>query len=162
MTRAIYPGTFDPVTNGHIDLIFRARHLFKSLIVAVAENPAKKPSFSLPQRIDMLENSLKELSMKDVEVISFDSLLVNCARDHDAAVIIRGLRAVSDFEYELQMAFINRKQNDKLETIFMMPAQDLVYLSSSVVKELACFGGCIKNLVPKYVYNKLKEKFAGS
>ncbi|MGA1824935.1 MAG: pantetheine-phosphate adenylyltransferase [bacterium] len=158
MTLALYPGTFDPVTNGHIDLILRAKRLFKSVLVAVAESPGKKPYFSLSQRIDMLENSLKELSISDVRVLPFQSLLVDCARENNAAVIIRGLRVVSDFEYELQMALINRKQYSEVETIFMMPDQDLIYLSSSVVKELASFGGCIKNLVPNYVFKKFRNQ----
>ncbi|MGA1867308.1 MAG: pantetheine-phosphate adenylyltransferase [bacterium] len=161
MTIALYPGTFDPVTNGHIDLMLRARRIFKSVLVAVAENPSKKPYFSLAQRIDMIENSLKERSIDDVRAVSFNSLMVDCAKEYKAAVIIRGLRAVSDFEYELQMALINRKLYSKVETIFMTPDQDLIFLSSSTVKELARFGGCIKNFVPQYVYEKIREYSGG-
>ena len=159
MVKAIYPGTFDPITNGHMDLIHRAKRLFKTLIVAVAQNPVKDPLFTISKRIELVENALTECNILNVSVIAFNKLLVHCAKEQNASVIVRGLRAVSDFEYELQMALINRKQNDNIETIFMMPDQDKIYLSSSVVKELAAFGGSLKCLVPQCVYRELKKEF---
>ncbi|MGA1844584.1 MAG: pantetheine-phosphate adenylyltransferase [bacterium] len=155
--RAIYPGTFDPITNGHLDLIVRGNLLFHTLIVAVAENPLKTPSFGIEERLSMIREAVHECP--DVEVVSFNSLLVDCVHTHNAQVIIRGLRAVSDFEYELQMALVNRKQDEHIETVFMMPDENHIYLSSSIVKELAQFGGNIDTMVPPGVAERLKRLY---
>ncbi|MGA1790624.1 MAG: pantetheine-phosphate adenylyltransferase [bacterium] len=151
---AIYPGSFDPITNGHLDLIIRGNKLFRKLIVAVAENPLKKPFFSLEERMLMVREAVK--AYPEVDVVPFDSLLIDCVREHNAQVIIRGLRAVSDFEYELQMALVNRQQDENIETVFMMPDENHIYLSSSIVKELALFGGRTEDMVPSSVVEKLK------
>lgn len=156
MIKAIYPGTFDPPTNGHLDLIDRSAKLFDVLIVAIGEQPTKKPLFSLEERIKML----KELcaSYPNVEVDHFRGLLVEYAREKGASLIIRGLRAVSDFEYEMQMALINRKLAPDIETIFLMTSERWSFLSSSLVKEVAFLGGCVRDLVPPLVEKYLKEK----
>ena len=155
--RAIYPGTFDPITNGHLDLIIRGNRLFRTLIIAVAENPLKTPSFGIEERLAMIREAVQECP--DVEVVSFNSLLVDCVHTYNAQVIIRGLRAVSDFEYELQMALVNRQQDEHIETVFMMPDENHIYLSSSIVKELAQFGGNIDNMVPPGVAERLKRLY---
>ena len=152
---AIYPGSFDPITNGHLDLILRGDKLFRKLIVAVAENSLKSHFFSIGERVAMVREAVKQYP--DVDVVSFDCLLVDCLRKHKANVIIRGLRAVSDFEYELQMALVNRKQDETIETVFMMPDENHIYLSSSIVKELAQFGGAIDDMVPPCVAKRLKK-----
>ncbi|MEZ0344704.1 MAG: pantetheine-phosphate adenylyltransferase [Caldimicrobium sp.] len=158
---AIYPGTFDPITNGHLDLIKRALQFFDKIIVAIGENPAKKPLFSVEERIFMVKEALKEAGLNEkVEVESFSGLLVDFAREKDACVIIRGLRAVSDFEYEMQLALMNRKLSNSIDTIFLMPSLRYIFLSSSIIKEAALFGGKIDDLVPKIVAQKLKEKFS--
>lgn len=155
--RAVYPGTFDPITNGHLDLIERSLMIFDELIVAVAHNPDKSPLFSVKERVNMIKETT--VKMKRVIVSDFDGLLINFARDSNAQVIIRGLRAISDFEYEFQMALMNRKLNDNIETVFMMPHQAYSFLSSRMVKEIASYGGCIKGLVPECVEKKLLSKF---
>ena len=144
MKIAVYPGSFDPVTNGHLDIMERGAKLFDKLIVAVAKNPGKEPLFSLEERISMLEESLSHLS--NVEVSCFKGLLVEFARAQQATAILRGLRALSDFEYEFQMASINKKIGD-IETVFMMTSNDYAFLSSSAVKEVASLGGCVKGFV---------------
>ncbi len=154
---AIYPGSFDPITNGHLDLIIRGNKFFRKLIVAVAENPIKRPFFSIEERLAMVRDAVK--ACPEVDVIPFDCLLIECVRKCDAQVIIRGLRAVSDFEYELQMALVNRQQDENIETVFMMPDENHIYLSSSIVKELAQFGGKIEDMVPPCVAKKLKKLF---
>ncbi|MBN2373496.1 pantetheine-phosphate adenylyltransferase [bacterium] len=154
---AIYPGSFDPITNGHLDLILRGSKLFRRLIVAVAKNSIKRHFFSIVERVEMVKEAVKPYT--DVEVVSFDCLLIDCVKKYKANVIIRGLRAVSDFEYELQMALVNRKQDASIETIFMMPDENHIYLSSSVVKELAQFGGAIDDMVPPCVAERLKGLF---
>lgn len=151
---AIYPGSFDPITNGHLDLIGRGTKIFSRLIVAVAANPLKRPFFSIAERVSMVKEAIK--TYPNIEVISFDCLLMKCVREHNANVIIRGLRAVSDFEYELQIALVNRKQDEDIETVFMMPDENHIYLSSSIVKELAHFGGIIDDMVPPCVAERLK------
>lgn len=153
---AIYPGSFDPITNGHIDLIRRGRKLFSKLIVAVAAYPLKSPYFDIHERIAMVKEAVKPF--KGVEVISFDCLLIECVKTHNAQVIIRGLRAVSDFEYELQMALVNRQQDENIETVFMMPDENHIYLSSSIVKELAHYGGRIEDMVPSCVAARFKKR----
>jgi len=157
---AIYPGTFDPITNGHIDIIERGLVIFDYLIIAVALNPKKAPLFNIEERIEMIEESLGRHPKVSVE--TFNGLLVEEAERRKARVILRGLRAVSDFEYEFQMALMNRKLNNKIETVFMMTGEAYSYLSSSVVKEIAGLGGQVDGLVPKIVSARLKEKFAGT
>ncbi len=155
---AVYPGSFDPVTNGHIDLIKRTLGIMDELIVAVVKNPEKKPLFSVEERVEILKEVTKDL--KDVRIDSFDELLVDYAKKIGAKTIIRGLRAISDFEYEFQMALMNRKLNKEIETVFMMPSARYSYLSSSMIKEVVSFGGSLCELVPKIVEERLKEKLA--
>ena len=153
---AIYPGTFDPVTNGHLDVISRASTIFDRLVVAVARNLDKDPLFAVKERIEMLDIVTRDLV--NVEIEAFDGLLVDYARAKKARVIVRGIRVVSDYEYELQMAWMNRKIEPDIETVFMMPAEAYSYLSSRLVKELARFGGLPKGLVPPLVEERLREK----
>jgi len=153
---AIYPGSFDPVTKGHLDLIARGAQIFDQLIVAVAQNSEKDPLFDAKERVEMLEAVTFEY--KNVEVDLFDGLLVNYARSQNARIILRGIRAVSDYEYELQMAMMNRKIEEQLETVFMIPAMAYSYLSSRLVKELARLGGPVKDLVPPIVEERLRAK----
>lgn len=157
MNIGIYPGSFDPITYGHLDIIERSAKLFNRLIVAVMTNPQKKPLFTVKDRVEMIEDSIKHLP--NVEVDSFNGLLVDFARRKKARVIVKGLRAVSDFEYELQMALMNKKLDNDMETIFIMTNSKYSYLSSSVVKEVASFGGCVSGLVPSIVEKELKNKF---
>lgn len=154
---AIYPGSFDPVTNGHLDLITRASNIFDKLIVAVAHNFEKDPLFTEKERVEMLETVT--FKWTNVEVDVFDGLLMDYARAKNANVIVRGIRAVSDYEYELQMAMMNRKIEPDVETVFMLPAEQYSYLSSRLVKELARFGGPIKEFVPSIVQERLSVKF---
>ncbi|NPA48511.1 MAG: pantetheine-phosphate adenylyltransferase [Thermodesulfobacteria bacterium] len=158
---AVYPGTFDPITNGHIDLIQRALRIFDRLIVAIGENPAKKPLFTLEERLEMVKGAISDFPCRDrVEVASFSGLLVDFAAQRGAKVIVRGLRAVSDFEYEFQLALMNRRLNRHIDTIFLMPGFKWIFISSTIVKEAARFGGNISGLVPKNVEEKLREKFS--
>lgn len=157
MNIGIYPGSFDPITNGHLDIIKRSSKLFDTLIVAVLSNPQKKALFTVDERINMIKESVKDISK--VEIDSFTGLLVDFAKIKKADVIVKGLRAVSDFEYELQMALMNKKLDNNMETIFIMTSSKYSYLSSSVVKEVASFGGCISTLVPPIVEERLKEKY---
>ena len=152
---AIYPGTFDPVTNGHIDIIRRALNIFDKLIVSVALNPRKNPLFTIEQRVDFIQEGIKGL--KHVEILPFDNLLTDLAQANNATVIIKGLRAVTDFEYELQMGLMNRNLDESMETLFMIPSQEYSFLSSSFVKEIAKHGGDIHKLVPRAVAKKLSE-----
>ena len=153
--RALYPGSFDPLTNGHMDLIERAVSLFGEVVVAVLSNPSKRPAFSVEERIEQIRTATGHLS--GVEVISFDGLTVNCAVTHRADLILRGLRAMSDFEYELQIAHTNRSLADDLETVFMATTARHSFLSSSVVKEVARFGGSIDHMVPPEVAKELNS-----
>lgn len=156
MIRAVYPGTFDPVTNGHLDVIERAAKIFDELIVAVTTNPAKTPWFTLEERVEMLKECCSHLP--NVTIEAFDGLLVNFVRQKGAKVIIKGLRAVTDFDYEFQMAAINRKLAPEIETLFLMTSLPYAYLSSSAVKEVASLNGCLKDLVPENVAKRLKQK----
>jgi pantetheine-phosphate adenylyltransferase len=153
---AIYPGSFDPVTNGHLDLIARGAMIFDKLIVAVAHNMEKDPLFAVKERVELLETAT--FDWKNVEVDVFDGLLMDYARSKNARVVVRGIRAVSDYEYELQMAMMNRHIEPSVETVFMLPAQQYSYLSSRLVKELARLGGTIKDLVPPIVEERLRAK----
>ncbi len=151
---AIYPGTFDPITNGHLDIINRAKCLFDKIIVAVAANPGKQPRFDLESRVDFVQRSISILS--NVEVKPFDNLLVRFAKDQDAQIIIRGLRAVSDFEYELQMGYTNSTLDSTIETVYLMPTLQNAFISSSVVRSLLDYDGKIDHLVPKPVISMIK------
>lgn len=157
MKRAICPGTFDPVTNGHLDIIRRGLGIFDEIIIAVAENPKKKPLFSVKERVELVRKSLKDL--KNVKVEAFHGLLVDYVKSKNGVAIIRGLRAVSDFEYELQMALMNRRLDTGIETVFMMPSEEFSFLTSTVVKEVASFGGAVTRLVPAAAEAALKKKF---
>ena len=153
---AIYPGSFDPITNGHLDLIGRAGSLFSKVVVAVADNSGKNPLFTLEERMKMITQAVKR--HKNVEADCFSGLLVDYAKTKKARVLLRGLRAVSDFEYELQMALMNRNLNDGVETLFMTPKDSYTYLSSSLIKEIARLGGDIGPFVPPVVEESLRKK----
>ncbi len=159
MKRAVYPGTFDPITNGHLDLIERGLRIFDEIIIAVAPNPKKRPLFDLNERIALIEEAIK--GYKNVSVESFDCLLVDYVKKKGAVAIIRGLRAVSDFEYELQMALMNRRLSHGVETVFMMPSEEYSFLSSTMVKEVASLCGSVRDFVPEHVERALKKKFQG-
>jgi pantetheine-phosphate adenylyltransferase len=154
---ALFPGTFDPFTNGHLDLTRRAARLFDRVVVAVAESPAKGALFPMAERLDMIRSTVR--SLKRVEVVEFSDLVVELARRVEADVIIRGLRAVSDFEFEFQMALMNRKLSPALEVAFLMPSMQYTYLNSTLVKEVARLGGSVKGLVPGPVEERLRERF---
>ena len=157
-TIALYPGTFDPITHGHTVLVQRAARLFDQVIVAVATNASKKPLFTLEERVDLARKVLQ--GVDGVSVIGFDTLLVDCAREHGANVILRGLRAVSDFEYEFQMAGMNRHLAPEIETVFMTPGEQESYISASLVKEIASLGADVAEFVAPAVQAALAEKFA--
>ncbi|MCL6518823.1 MAG: pantetheine-phosphate adenylyltransferase [Armatimonadetes bacterium] len=157
MIRAVYPGSFDPVTNGHMDIIKRAASLFDELIVAVAPNIGKKPLFDVVERVEMLREVCR--SLPNVRVDSFTGLLVRYAKAQGATVIVKGLRALSDFEFEFEMALMNRRLDSGIETVFMMTNAEYSYLSSSIVREVASFGGSVKGLVPEIVEKRLISKF---
>jgi pantetheine-phosphate adenylyltransferase len=144
--RAIYPGTFDPITNGHVDIIERAAEMFDEIVVAVAQNKAKKPMFTVEERVTMVKKATKSFS--NVKVISFHSLLVDLSDELDANIIVRGIRAVSDFEYEFQMGYANSSLKKELETIFLMPSLEYAFISSSIVRSILPFDGKIEHLVP--------------
>lgn len=155
-TTAIYPGTFDPITNGHSDLIVRASKLFDRVIVAVAINPGKKPLFTLDERVELAQASLRGLD--NVEVCGFEGLLIDVAMEMNANIIIRGLRAVSDFEHEFQLASMNRKMQPEIETLFLTPAEQFTFISSSLVREIATLGGDVSDFVSPVVMSALKAK----
>ncbi|NWG13082.1 MAG: pantetheine-phosphate adenylyltransferase [Acidobacteria bacterium] len=157
---AVYPGTFDPVTYGHVDLIKRGAAIFDHLYVAVLKNTDKLPLFTVEERVEMLEEVVR--AFRNVSVTTFCGLLVDYAEKVGASVIVRGIRAVSDYEYELQMAMMNRRLSARVETVFMMPAEAYSYLSSRLVKEISLLGGSVKGLVPPGVEKRLKKKHLGA
>jgi len=157
MKRAIYPGTFDPITNAHIDIVKRAKKLFDIVIIAIAQPRHKNPLFTLEERLFLVKESLKD--MENLEVLTFDGLLVDLCKKLNVNVLIRGIRAVSDFDYEFQIAWMNRKLFNDIETIFLMPSEEYFFLSSSLVKEVAMLGGNIDNFVPEIVKFELLKKF---
>ena len=154
---ALYPGTFDPITLGHVDIIQRSSKLFDRVIVTLAKNVNKKPLFSVEERIAMITDAVRDL--ENVEVEAFDGLLINFARQRGISVIVRGLRAISDFEYEFQMALMNRQMAEEITTVFLMPHEKFTYLNSTIIRDVASFGGDIKKFTTPFVANKLKEKF---
>jgi pantetheine-phosphate adenylyltransferase len=155
-TIAIYPGSFDPLTNGHVDIIQRGSRLFDRIVIAILLNVEKSPLFSVAERVEIARDVFA--AYPNVEVDTFDGLLVEYARHKRAGVIVRGLRAISDFEYEMQMALMNRHLNPEVETVFMMPAETYTYVSSRLVKEVVALGGSVTNLVPEVVEERLREK----
>jgi pantetheine-phosphate adenylyltransferase len=161
MRRAIYPGSFDPVTNGHLDIIARGCKLFDEIIIAILVNPEKRSLFSIDERREMLTDVLSEIECGEcrLRVEDFQGLLVEYAVRREADAIVRGIRAISDYEYELQMALMNRRLEPRIETVFMMPAEAYSYLSSRLVKEVAALGASVEGLVPKRIEDRMKEKF---
>lgn len=157
MRICVYPGSFDPITNGHLDIIERASWLFDKLIVGVLVNTSKSPLFTVEERIRFIKENCTHLD--NIEVDGFEGLLIDFMKQKNATTIVKGLRAVSDFEYEFQMALMNKKLNPKIETIFMMTNSEYSYLSSSLVKEVARFGGCIKGLIPSIVEKEIFKKY---
>ena len=158
MTVALYPGTFDPLTNGHLDLIKRSVRMFDKVIVAIFENPMKGPLFSVEERRRLIEESIRGLGNIEIDTFS-NTLLVFYAKQRQAHVIIRGLRAIADFEYEFQMTLMNRRLDEDIETVFLMPREEYTYVASRLIKEVAAYGGNVEELVPPPVALALKEKF---
>jgi pantetheine-phosphate adenylyltransferase len=156
---AIYPGSFDPLTNGHVDIIQRGSRLFDRIVIAILLNIEKAPLFTVQERVEIAREVFRDYP--NVEVDTFDGLLVEYARRKRASVIVRGLRAISDFEYEMQMALMNRHLNPEVETVFMMPAETYTYVSSRIVKEVVALGGSVTNLVPSIVESRLRDKRLG-
>ena len=157
MRTAIYPGTFDPITLGHLDVLNRASHIFDKVIIAVAPNESKQPTLSLEMRKQLIDENIRELT--NIEIQSFDGLVVDFAKKIGAIALIRGLRAVSDFEYELQMAQMNRNLDDQIETLFLVPNEAYTFVSSRLIKQVAMYGGDISKFVPANVFEALKEHF---
>ncbi len=161
MTRIVYPGTFDPITNGHLDVVTRALHMFDEVVLAIAADSTKKPLFSLEERKELAAAALTPSFGKQVRVVTFQGLLIDFTREQGARAILRGLRAISDFEFEFQMALMNRKLCDEIETIFLMPKDSYSYLSSTIIKEVGRLGGDISAFVPPLIEAAMRRKFAG-
>lgn len=159
--RAIYPGSFDPITYGHIDIVRRAKKIFSRLVIAIVANPNKEPLFSIAERVRITEEALAEVGICGIEVISYDGLLIDCAKAIGAAAVVRGLRVGSDFDYEFQLALTNRDLDSDIETVLLMTAGRYSFLSSSIVKEVKRYGGDVSSFVPKSVEEALTRKFAG-
>jgi pantetheine-phosphate adenylyltransferase len=155
--RAVYPGMFDPVHNGHVDVIQRSLQIFDELIVAVVANPSKQPLFSVKERLEMIDDATSDLS--NFRIVAFDGLLIDLVARERADCIVRGIRAVSDFEYEFQMALMNRKLRSTVETVFLMPHEKYTYISSRLIKEVASFGTSVAGMVPPIVEKRLAEKY---
>jgi len=155
-TLAVYPGSFDPLTNGHVDIILRGARLFDRIIVAILVNAEKSPLFSMAERVELARDVFKD--QKNVEIDTFNGLLVDYVAKRNAQVIVRGLRAVSDFEFEFQMALMNQRLNSTIETVFMMPAEQYTYISSRLIKEVFALGGRVSGLVPELVEQRLRQK----
>jgi pantetheine-phosphate adenylyltransferase len=160
--RAIYPGSFDPLTLGHLDLIERAARTFDTVIVAVLNNTAKTAAFGIDERREMIAEAVREASIDNVVVDSFDGLLTDYARRQQARVIVRGLRAISDLEYELQMSLMNRRLDPELETVFLSASEDVSFISSRLVREIARLGGDVSGLVPPSIYRRIEQRFAAA
>jgi pantetheine-phosphate adenylyltransferase len=158
MRTGIYPGSFDPITNGHLDVLQRAASLFDELIIAIARDNAKSSLFTMDERVQMIEQTVRDNGLTNVRVLPFEGLLVKFAREHNAQAVVRGLRAISDFEFEFQMALMNRKLDHRVETIFLTPREELTYISSRIVKEIARLGGDVTTFVPANVVSSLKAK----
>ncbi len=156
-TKAIYPGTFDPITNGHIDLVRRAADMFGEVVVAIAFNPNKTPLFLLEERVELAKEAIKDI--KNASVLGFSGLLAELAKEQDARILLRGLRAISDFEYEFQLANMNRRLNPELESVFLTPCESNSFISSTIVKEVSLHKGDVSQFVPDFVATALKEKF---
>ncbi len=159
-TTCIYPGTFDPITHGHTDLVIRAARLFDKVVVAVAKSSAKGPMFELEERIELAQKVIDDRGLTNVEVMGFSTLLADFVRDQGAGILLRGLRAVSDFEYEFQLASMNRHLNDEMETLFLTPSEQYSFISASLVKEIAKLGGDVGEFVHPHVHSRLKDKSA--
>ncbi|HAJ79467.1 MAG TPA: pantetheine-phosphate adenylyltransferase [Fibrobacteres bacterium] len=157
MPVAIYPGTFDPITFGHIDIAVRASKIFNKVIAVVADNQHKNPLFSVTERLEMIKDAV--VNVPQIEVVTYNGLIANCLKDYDATVIIRGMRALSDFDYEFQMAFTNRTLNSRAETVFLMPSSRYIYLNSTMVRDIARLGGDVSSFVPETVKTCLYKKF---
>ena len=156
-TKAIYPGTFDPITNGHIDLVRRAGDMFDHVVVAIASNPSKTPLFTLEERVELAEKAVKNI--KNASVVGFSGLLANLAKEQQARILLRGLRAVSDFEYEFQLANMNRRLNPDLESVFLTPCEHNSFISSTIVKEVSLHKGDVSQFVPDFIVKALQNKF---
>lgn len=159
-TVAVYPGSFDPVTLGHVDIIKRGCNMFDLVIAAVVDNPSKKSLFTVEERLDMLQHSLNDVS--NLKLDSFNGLLVEYAERAKANIVVRGIRAITDFEYEMQMALMNKRLSNRFETLFLMPKEEYIYVSSGLVKEIAKLNGDVSKLVSPYVQEKLRDKYFGN
>lgn len=160
MKTAVYPGSFDPITNGHLDVIIRAANIFDKLVVAVLNNSGKMPVFTVEERVELIRESVPRIPSCEIEITSFDGLLADFAQQIGATTIVKGLRAVSDFEYEFQMALANRKMNHRLDTVFLMTSDRYMYLSSSLVREICRYGGDISDFVPLKIQKRVLEKLS--